>query len=95
MVECVNRASKGCPREAIPGYSKCEPCLNKNVVYMRNKRAKDRVYAERELIINNNRKDRYEAEGRCRRCSKKMNPDTDMKYKECLNCRERKRYDKI
>ena len=56
---------------------------------MRKKRATDREYSERELEVNNERKDRYEAEGRCRRCSKTLDPDSDAGYKECLNCRER------
>ena len=57
---------------------------------MRNKRAKDQLYYERELEKNNQRKDRYQAEGRCRRCSKKLDPDADAGKLECLNCRERK-----
>jgi hypothetical protein len=76
-------------RDALEGYSKCQKCLDQNVVYMRNKRAKDARYYERELQNNQERRDRYEAKGRCRRCSKKLNPDCDSGRKQCLNCRER------
>jgi hypothetical protein len=88
-----------CPRckkrERLPGYSKCEPCLNQNQIYMRNKRAKDRAYRERELDMNRQRRERYELEGRCRRCSRPLDPDRDMGNKECLICYERKRYAEI
>jgi DNA-directed RNA polymerase subunit RPC12/RpoP len=86
MAECIKPY---CHTEALGGYSKCKRHLNQNVVYMRNKRAKDRVYYERELEKNQARKDRYESEYRCRRCSKPLAEDTDKNFKECLNCRER------
>ena len=78
-----------CHKEALPGFSKCRKCLDRNVIYMRNKRAKDQLYYERELEENNHRRDRYQAEGRCRRCSKLLDPDADAGKLECLNCRER------
>ena len=78
-----------CKHEALSGYSKCQACLDRNVRYMRKKRATDQRYYERELEKNQERKDRYQAEGRCRRCSKKLDPDCDAGFIECLNCRER------
>ena len=78
-----------CTRSVLEGFSKCQYHLDKNVAYMRNKRAKDRLYYERELQKNDERRDRYQAEGRCRRCSKKLDNDADYGKKECLNCRER------
>lgn len=85
-MKCVR---KTCNREVVPGYSKCKICLDQNVVYMRNKRAKDKKYYERELVLNRLRSDRYESEGRCRRCSLTLDPDVDNGFKHCLNCRER------
>lgn len=79
-----------CARSVPDGFSKCQYHLDKNVVYMRNKRAKDGVYYKKELRKNNERRDRYQADGRCRRCSKKLDNDADFGKKECLNCRERK-----
>jgi len=89
MVECCKES---CHRETIKGYSKCRPHLDANVVYMRNKRAKDRAYYERELEKNQERKDKYESEYRCRRCSKALDIDADKNLKHCLNCRERNEY---
>ena len=78
-----------CTQQALSGFSKCQKCLDKNVIYMRNRRAKDQLYYEREMIKNRERRDRYEAEGRCRECSKKLDPGADAGKRNCINCRER------
>jgi len=80
---------RNCGRSVLGGFSKCKYHLDQNVAYMRNKRAKDRFYYERELQKNDERRDRYQAAGRCRRCSKLLDPDADTGKLECLNCRER------
>ena len=67
MKKCGN---SHCKKSVMPGYSNCEYHLNQAVIYMRNKRAKDRGYYERELDKNQERRLRYEDEGRCKRCSK-------------------------
>jgi len=56
---------------------------------MRKKRALDEGYRERESARSRNKRIQYVAEGRCIRCSKKLDPDCDAGKKQCLNCRER------